>query len=339
MNSATNSKLHAKGSVLLTGRDIRALFSVEECIPAVEEAFRLHSEGKSFKPQMIHVETADGQFHIKAGGLAFDDAASFCVKINSDFSLNLERYGLPSIQGVIVLSSGENGYPLAVMDSREITLTRTGAATAVAAKYLANTDSHTVTICGSGPQARIQLRALTRVLAIQKAFVFARDSSKAQAYAADMSAELDIPVTPSNSLGSALNDSDVCITCTRSTRPFVKKADVAPGTFISAIGADTPEKQELDSTLLKSNKVVVDVLHQCARVGELHHALDEGMTIDQVHAELGDVISGKKSGRSSPDEITIFDSTGTALQDVATAFAIYKKALLTESGVVFDFFQ
>lgn len=325
-------------TVLLAAGDIRSLFSMKECIEAVEGAFRLYGEGKALRPEMMHVDTTNGQFHIKAGGLELDPSR-FSVKINGDFPLNVDRFGMPSLLGLIALCSGETGYPLAIMDSREITLLRTGAATAVAAKYLANPNSETVTICGCGAQGRIQLKALAQILPIKKAFAFSRDQQKAQSYAAEMSEELGIEVAVVDNLESALERTDVCVTCTRSTQSFIPKEYICPGTFVAAVGADSPGKQELDPILLVSNKVVVDLLGQCARVGELHYALDCGLSQEDVYAELGDIVSEKKPGRCSTSEIIIFDSTGTALQDVAAAAAIYRKAVLTESGADFDFFQ
>ena len=140
---------------------------------------------------------------------------------------------------------------------------------------------------------------------------------------------------PAKDLRSALRASDVCVTCTTSRRAFLGAGDVAPGTFIAAVGADNPEKQELEPSLLASATLVVDVLHQCAEIGELHHALAAGvLTPERVHAELADVVAGRRPGRTRRDEITIFDSSGTALQDVAAAIAVYEKASASGRGTV-----
>ena len=329
---AMNTSPKHPSTLLLNAEDVRKLFSFQACIEVVEEAFRLYGQGRTLKPELIHIDAAEGQFHIKAGG-----ARDFCaVKINSDFSDNVDRWGLPSILGVIVLINTRNGYPLAIMDASEITLNRTGAATAVAAKYLANPTSDTATICGCGGQGRIQLKALTHVLPIKKAFAFSRNEEKTLRYAREMSWALNIDVEPTDNVEKALSQSGVCVTCTRSTRSFISKENVLPGTFIAAIGADAPEKQELDPRLVAGSKLVVDIQTQCARVGELHHALESGLN-PTVHAELGDILCGKKPGRSSADEIIVFDSTGTALQDVAAASAIYKEALSAGSFTNFEF--
>jgi ornithine cyclodeaminase/alanine dehydrogenase len=325
-------------TLLLTRRDVSSLLTFEEYVTAVEEAFRLHAAGNATKPGLLHVDSTDGEFHIKAGGLKLRKQY-FALKVNGGFFHNAERFGMPNIQGLIVLFDGENGYPLAVMDSRVITSNRTGAATAVAAKYLAKPESKTATIFGSGVQARIQLRALVSVLPIKTVYVAGRNQSKLQDFQQAMSKQLDLSVELVEEAATAVRNSDVCVTCTPSREPILHAQDVAPGTFIAAVGADSPDKQELDPELLRRNKVVVDLVDQCAHVGELHHALNQGMSLNDVHAELGEIILGKKLGRQSQDEIIVFDSTGTSLQDVASAAAVYEKAVESGVGKDFDFFQ
>ena len=220
------------------------------------------------------------------------------------------------------------------MDSIEVTIRRTAAATAVAARYLARPEAAAVTICGCGTQGRAQLRALTRVLGIKRAFAFDADEAAARAYAADMSAELGIEVKAVATPAAGLADSDVCVTCTPSRKPFLRREDVRPGTFVAAVGADSADKQELEPRLMAAGVVVTDLLEQCATIGDLHHALEAGvMSRDGVHAELAELVTGKKAGRRSPEEITIFDSTGTALQDVAAAAVVYEKAVATDVGL------
>src|SRR6267378_5910374 len=148
------------GTLVLTGRDIAALLTIEECMAAVEHAFKLHGEGRTSPTGILGVHARDGGFHIKAGLLELNHSY-FAAKVNANFPENVKRFGLPMIQGVVVLSDGENGYPLALMDSIELTIQRTGAATGVAAKHLARVNSKTATICGCGNEGRISLRALT----------------------------------------------------------------------------------------------------------------------------------------------------------------------------------
>lgn len=325
------------GTLLLTGRDVAALLTIEECMAAVENAFKLHGEGKTSPPGILGVYARDGGFHIKAGLLELR-RSYFAAKVNANFPENAKRFGLPTIQGVVILCDGENGYPLALIDSIEITIQRTGAATGVAAKYLARSDSKTATICGCGNQGRISLRALTKVLPIQKVWAYDSDQGNAHAFVCELSEELGIDIEITSDLQTAIRQSDVCVTCTPSKHYFLKEDFVAPGTFVAAVGADNPEKQELEPTLLSRTKVVVDVLEQCATIGELHHALDVGaITLDDIYGELGEVIAGVKPGRTSAGEITVFDSTGMALQDVVTAAAVYEKAVSEAVGKLIDF--
>ena len=324
------------GTLLLTRRDVAALLNIEECTDAVERVFRMYGEGKTEPPGLLGVHAKDGGFHIKAGVLDLD-RPYFAAKINANFPDNPKRLRLPTIQGVIVLSDAENGYPLAVMDSTEITSQRTAAATAVAARYLARPESKTLTICGCGNQGRVSLRALRNLFPLERVFAYDVDSLKSQQFAADLSAEMAVPITPVAQVGDAVAQSDICITCTPSKQFFLKAEHIAPGTFIAAVGADNEEKQELDPTLLGQSKLVADVVEQCATIGELHHALQARvMTKEQVHAELGEVVAGAKGGRTMSEDIIIFDSTGMALQDVVTAAFVYEKAKRDDVGTVIE---
>jgi alanine dehydrogenase len=321
------------GTLILKRSEVASLLSLGECIGAVEHAFRLNEEGQSLPPGVLETLTADGGFHIKAAGLKLAERTYYAAKVNANFPQNMSKWGLPTIQGVIALYDGESGYPLALLDSIEITALRTGAATAVAAKYLARPDSKVTTICGCGVQGRVQLKSVAQVLPLEKVYAYDQVEALAGKLAAEMSAELNIEVIAVTDLPRVLRESDVCVTCTSSRRPFLMREHVRAGTFVAAIGADNPLKQELEPVLLASNKVVVDVLEQCATIGDLHHAIAAGvMGKSDVHAELGAIVTGRTPGRTSTEEIIIFDSTGTALQDVAAAAVVYEKALGAGKG-------
>jgi alanine dehydrogenase len=324
------------GTLILTRRDVAALLSIEECTKAVEDVFRLYGEGKTQAPGVLGVHAHDGGFHIKAGILQLN-RSYFAAKINANFPQNPKRLGLPTIQGVIVLSDANNGYPLAVMDSTEITAQRTAAATAVAARYLARPESKTLTICGCGIQGRVSLRALIGLFPLEQVFAYDIDQTRSEKFADDLSAELAIAIKAVTQLEGAVLQSDICVTCTPSRQFFLKREHIAPGTFIAAIGADNEDKQELDPTLLGRSKVVADLVEQCATIGELHHALDQKvMNKDQVHAELGEVVAATKPGRTSNDEVIVFDSTGMALQDVVTSALVYEKAKQQGAGTTIE---
>ncbi len=327
----------SNGTLLLSRSDVAALLDLTECMNAVEQAFKAHAEGRSLKPGVLGVPSRDGGFHIKAAGLWLA-RPYFTTKINGNFFHNRERFGMPNIQGIIVLCDAENGYPLAVMDSIEITILRTGAATGIAAKYLSRADSKVATISGCGNQGRISLRALAAVRSLEKVYAFDVNHDQAKHYADELSKELLIHVSAVRDLSQAVRMSDVCVTCTPTKQPYIYRSDVGPGTFIAAVGADNEEKQELDPQLIAAGKVVVDNLDQCAAIGDLKLALKKGlMTTADVHAELGEVIAGWKPGRESSDEVIIFDSTGTALQDVAAAAFVYEKAVAASRGSILEF--
>jgi alanine dehydrogenase len=323
--------------LLLTSREIQSLLTLDECIGAVEHAFRAYGQGSAVPPAVLSMHTEDGGFHVKTGLLELD-RSYFAAKVNGNYPENSSRYGLPTIQGVIVLCDAGNGTPLAVMDSREITSLRTAAASAVAAKYLARPDSRTITICGCGAQGRVQLKSLSRVFHLETIFAYDKDGEQALRFARDSESGLNLAVTPTEDLISATRQSDICVTCTSSRQPVLALDDVRPGTFVAAVGADNPQKQELHPVLMAKSKIVCDILEQCAVMGDLHHALDAGVvTRADVHAELGEIVAGRKAGRESEEEITIFDSTGMALQDVAAAAIVYEKAEKQGSGVRLNF--
>lgn len=325
------------GTLLLTRRDVAELLTIEECTSAVGRVFKMYGEGKTLPPGVLGVHAQDGGFHIKAGILRLD-RPYFAAKVNANFPQNSMRFGLPLIQGVIVLCDAENGYPLAVMDSIEITIERTGAATAVAAKYLARPESRTLTICGCGNQGRVSFRALHNLFSLTEVFAYDLDDLQAEKFANELSRETAAKVTMVSELEKAVRESDVIVTCTPAKQFFLKDAWVRPGTFIAAIGADNEDKQELDPTLLIQNKLVVDMLEQAASIGELHHSIESNlMTKSDVYAELGEVVTGQKPGRLSAEEIIIFDSTGMALQDVIVAAAVYEKAVTNQIGQLIDF--
>jgi ornithine cyclodeaminase/alanine dehydrogenase-like protein (mu-crystallin family) len=326
----------AEATLLLSRADVASLVDLGDVIEEVERAFACFARGSIPAPGILSCAVDGGGFHVKSAWLPPPEGC-FAVKANANFPGNRSRSGRPTIQGVIVLFDGEGGFPLAVMDSIEITMLRTAAATAVAARHCARASARTVTIAGCGDQARAQLLALACVRPLARAFAYDIDSGRAQALA-DSLAEASFETLAVRDLRAALAQSDICVTCTPSHAPFVARGDLAPGTFVAAVGADSEGKQELAADLVASSAVIVDLGEQCASIGELHHALDAGlMTLDQVRAELGEVVTGKKPGRISDDEIVIFDSTGTALQDVATASLVYERAVSEGFGTRFRF--
>jgi alanine dehydrogenase len=321
-------------TLVLTRPDVAALLDLDSCIAAVEAAFARYGEGKAPPPGVAGVPTAHGGFHVKAALLELTPGRPyFAAKANANFPDNRRRHNLPTIQGMIALFDGDSGRVLALLDSIEITILRTAAATAVAAKHLARAVPSAVMVCGCGAQGAVQLRAFARVRTVREVFAWDIDPERSATYAREISAELGMPVTAVASPNTAAAQCDVILTCTPSPRWFLGRGDVRAGTFIAAVGADNEHKQEIEPELLAAHTVVVDVLQQAATMGDLHHAIAAGLlTPAHVYAELGEIVAGKKRGRRSNDEVIVFDSTGTALQDVAAAAAVYERALAAGAG-------
>ena len=326
-----------EGTLLLRRSDVEGLLSLPDCIDAVEEIFRLQGEGKVPAPGILGVKATGGGLHVKAGLLP--NSKNYLVaKLNANFPGNNAQFGLPTIQGVIVMFDAENGIPLAILDSIDVTIKRTAAASAVAAKYLARPDSSVAMICGCGQQGRAQLRAMHLTLALTKVYAFDLDERAAIDLKNEFSSELKIDIESIRDSALAMQKSDVCITCTTANEFFVHKQDVRPGTFIAAVGADDVHKQEIDPALLASAKVVADSLDQSCAIGEVHHAIAQSlMRKEDVYAELCEIVAGQKIGRATADEIIVFDSTGVAIEDAIAAAVVYERALANHIGTDFDF--
>jgi alanine dehydrogenase len=329
--------MQTESTLLLNRTDVQKLLSLTDCVAAVERVFRLQGEGKIPSSGILGVRTQGGGLHVKIACLS--GAQNYIVaKLNTNFPQNHARFGLPTIQGLIVLCDAHNGRTLAVLDSMEITIKRTAAATAVAAKYLARKDSSVATICGCGAQGSAQVRALSLMLPLRKVYAFDLDPNSSLRFAAQLSSELKIDMEPVRRLPDAIRSSDVVATCTPATEFFVHKEDVAPGTFIAAVGADDSHKQEIDPALLASAKVVGDSLEQVCAIGDTHHAIAAGLMREaDIYGDLSEIVAGRKPSRTSDDEIIIFDSTGVAIEDAAGATLVYEKACAAKITNSFEF--
>ncbi len=327
--------MQIEGTLLLSRSDVEELLSLTECIEAVENVFRWQGEGKIRTPGILGVKTPRGGLHVKAGALP-GDPGYIVAKLNTNFPENGASFGLPTIQGVIVVFAANNGATLAVLDSVEITIKRTAAATAVAAKYLARKNSRAATICGCGRQAAAQLRALCGVLPLERIFAHDLNEEVARNFAAKLSIKCEIE--PVRDLAKAILQSDLVVTCTPSHRFFVCQEEVRAGTFIAAVGADAEDKQEIDPALMAAVKVVADSVDQACTIGDTHHAVAAGlMERGNVYAELSEIVAGRKPGRTRPDEIIVFDSTGVAIEDAIAAATVYEKAIAGTSDNRFSF--
>jgi ornithine cyclodeaminase/alanine dehydrogenase-like protein (mu-crystallin family) len=314
-----------EGLLFLSRREVARLMDFAGYVDAVEAALRAAVEGRAVAPPAAALHLPHGSFHAKGAAL-LGDAAAVAIKLNGNFPGNRAAHGLPTVQGIIYLADAGNGRPLAVMDSIEVTINRTGAATTLAARHLARPESRIATICGAGVQGRIQARAIAAAVTLERLNVWDIRPDAAAQLADELRRELGIQARAVDSL-ACVRDSDVVVTCTSSREPFLTRALVRPGTFIAAVGADNSDKQEIDPPLYAASLAVVDSLEQAAEIGDLHHALAAGAVgREHVHATLGEVVAGLRPGRGDAQAITLFDSTGMGLQDVAAAAEIYRRA-------------
>jgi alanine dehydrogenase len=322
--------------LVLSASEVKRLVSMRDIVDAVEEAFRAYGKGDAKLAPVVltMVNRHQGEHEIKSG---YVEGYSIGTKVVTFYSHNRERYGLPALSGIIVLNDLDDGRPLAVLDGAYITASRTGAAGAVAAKYLARKDSRKVGVIGAGTQGRYQVAALTEVLSIDSVKVYDAVPRSAEKYVEEMQGQYRLEVQKAESPMQALQGADIIITATPSTQPIVHDAWVREGVHISAIGADSPGKQELDPEIVARSKVVVDSAAQCIERGEIQTAIRLGLLKrEQIYAELSEIVLGRKSGRIDTREITLFDATGIAVQDITTAYTVYQLAKKEKMGVTIN---
>lgn len=311
--------------VLLLGRsEIEELLSMGEALKAVEHSFRLNTEGGTIMPPKLYLNLPQYQGDFRTMPVYIDGSVG--VKWVSVYPDNWKQ-NLPSIVATIILCDPNTGCPLAIMDGTYITNVRTGATGGVAVKYLARRDSSVIGFIGAGMQAKTQLLAISEVLPqIKEVKVFDLHRDASLKYAKQMGARLSLNISPVETIEEA-TEADIVVTTTPSRTPIVKKQHIRPGTHINAIGADAKGKQELEADLLTGAKIIVDDIEQASHSGEINVPLSEGVIkVEDIHGTLGEVVANIKKGRENDGEITIFDSTGLAIEDIICAKLVCEKA-------------
>jgi len=307
-------------TLLLDRNAIKTLIRMSDVIDVVEEAFKMYGEGKGNMPTKTYLSLEHGDFRAMPAALP-GCAGLKWVNVHPQNS----SHGLPSIMAILIYSDPETGYPLAIMDAIEITAYRTGAAAAIASRYLARRDSHTIGIIGAGFQAHTQILAHAELFSPISINVF--DVSKA---AVDRLMQSLSQLSIKNCSIQEAVASDIVCTLTPSRSPVIKKEWIAAGTHINAIGADAPGKQELDPSILKEAIVVVDDLKQASTSGEINVPIQKRIyNIGEVYGTLAELVVGKKRGRTDNSAITVFDSTGIAVEDIAVAKLLFEKVQQT----------
>jgi len=323
---------------VLSEEDVKNLLSLEEIISAVESAFRMKGLGHAQMPpkQYLFMKKYNGDLRTMPAYLEETDAVA--VKVVNSHPEN-QKHGLPTVMATIILVDPRTGAPEAIMGGTWITALRTGAAGAIAAKYLANPNPKTVGIVGAGTQARTQLMGLELVFeTIEEVRVWDLNEKAAVKYAKEMESKYNQEFVYSvKSVRNAVQGADIIVTATPSREPLVSAEWVDEGAHINCVGADAPGKQELDPAILTKSKIVVDDWSQSCHGGEINVPLAKGI-IDKsdVWGDICEIVAGLKQGRTSQDEITVFTSTGLAIQDAAAAKIAYQKALKQKIGEQVD---
>jgi alanine dehydrogenase len=304
-------------TLLLDRNAIKALLGMSDVVNVVEEAFRMCGEGKGKMPPKTYLALEHGDFRAMPASLPGCAGVKWVNVHPQNPSL-----GLPSIMAILIYSDPETGYPLAIMDATEITAYRTGAAAAIASKYLARRDSHTVGIIGAGFQAHTQILAHAKLF--NPISINAFDVSQV---AVDRLVHSFSQFSIRNCSIQEAAASDIVCTLTPSRSPIIKREWIRPGTHINAVGADAPGKQELDPSIVKEAIVVVDDLEQASTSGEINVPIQKRIyTTEEIHGTLAELVVGKKKGRANNRDITVFDSTGIAVEDIAVAKLLFEKA-------------
>jgi alanine dehydrogenase len=318
--------------LILNENDVRLILKTDKAIELVEVAFREKGLKRVQMPSKVYLFFDKYQGDLRAMPAYFEFLDIAGVKLVNSHPQNPSLYGLPTVMAIIILFEPRTGRPLCIMDGTLITGMRTAAAAAVATKYLARSNAESLGIIGAGYLARHHLLVFPYVMSVQKVFIYDIVKSKAENLAREFENKINAKIYVVDDPKSAVEPADVLATLTPSRRPIVKNEWVHEGLHINAMGADAPGKQELDPEILKRAKIIVDDVEQASHSGEINVPLSQGIiTLNNIYAELGEIVAGLKKGRESDREITIFDSTGLALQDVIVAHYIYMQAI--ERGI------
>lgn len=322
-------------TLILSRTDMMGLLTPAEYNAGVEQAYRMHGEGRYFMEPKAHIvlDKYPGEWEAMPSYIEEPEAAA--CKWVSIREQNRARFDLPTVFSILIYTHPETGFPLAICDGSHHTMMRTGAAGAVSAKWLARRDSKRLAIVGAGHMAEGVLATCNEVFDWTDVRVWSRSQATLDHFlAAEQPKYPDLTITASTKLEDVVPDADVVVTVTPARGPIVRDEWIAPGTHIAAVGADKDGDQELDPKILQRARIFVDDIRQCRTDGEINVPLQQGLLVEaDIAGEIGEVVAGKKEGRTSHDEITVFDSTGIALQDSATIPLEYERAVAAGVGI------
>jgi len=312
--------------LMLTERDIEQQLTMREAIDAVELAFRQHAQGRTLMPARTTMMLEKSRGSISLMPSYLEEEQIVATKIISIFPTNLSR-GLPTSQAHILVNDPRTGNLVALLEASHLTAMRTGAVTGVAAKYLARENAKTAAVLGCGVQGRTQALALTEVRRLDQVRCFDLDEAKRSQFAIEMAENLMIDVIPMVSGREAVRGADIVVTATTSKAPVLRRDWLSKGTHVSAVGSFYPDHRELDSETVRDAKVVVDSREAALlEAGDIIIPMqEESIRETHIYAELGELVSGQKLGRTAEDDLTVFKSVGLAIQDSAVTALILQK--------------
>lgn len=326
----------ANRKTLILGRsEMIGLLTPGEYNDCVEQAYRMHGEGRYYMDPKGHIvlDRFPGEWEAMPSYIEEPHAAA--CKWVSIREQNRERFNLPTVFSILIYTHPETGFPLAIVDGSYHTVMRTGSAAAVSTKWMARKDSRVLALVGAGHMAEGALATCNAVLPWTEVRVWSRSQSTLDHFVKEQQPKYEsFEIKPSTDLEQTVRGADVVVTLTPARGPIVMADWISPGTHIAAIGADKKGDQELEGKLLTRARIFVDDIRQCRTDGEINVPLSEGLITEaDIAGEIGEVITGRKAGRTSDDEITLFDSTGIALQDSATVPLEYERALAAGVGI------
>ena len=320
---------------LLNGEQVDREMPMDELIAGVEDAFRAYELGNAQMPAKSYIDLRkyNGDFRSMPAYLETEDWDAAAIKWVNVHPDNPEKFDLPTVMGTVIYSDPETAYPLALIDGTVLTMKRTGAAAGVATDHLAIPDASSMGIIGAGIQAYTQLEAVATVRDIEEVVVSDVDESKVEAFIEEFGDRFEVRA---GSIAEAAS-CDVLSTVTPVRDPIVSPEDLGEHTHVNAMGADAEGKEELDPAVLQAATVVIDDYEQCTHSGEINVPFHDGEFDDEdIYGEIGEIVAGNRPGREGIEGVTVFDSTGLAIQDVAAAHVVYEHAIEEEIGTDFD---
>lgn len=331
-------------TLLLTESQVQGLLTIDEVMQAVELAFAEKGLNRAEMPPKLYIFYQKYNGDLRAMPSYLEGLDISAVKVVNVHPNNKAKFDLPTVMATVVLIDPRNGAPIAIMGGTCITDMRTGAAGGVAARYLARKDSRILGLVGAGAQAKTQLIALLSLYGrLEEVRVWSRTKETREGFIASMKQTCSQNISrmvPVEHVEDAVRGADIVTTTTPSRTPIVMNDWISAGTHINCIGADAPGKQELDPKILKRAKIVVDDMEQASHSGEINVPMSQGiLKTTDIWSEIGEIVAKLKQGRSGPDEITVFVSTGLAIQDAVTANIAYKKALAHHTGQTMEIQQ